>query len=93
METSRVYIARSLHICTWRQQTLVFLFVMHRSAPGAMCGSPVRPAGGPFRPLDILPPDLPTKTLKHGYFRIINLAEIPTLVGVSTHRIGGHHME
>ena len=35
---------------------------MHRNAQGAVCGTPERPAVGPFRALDILPPDLPTKT-------------------------------
>ena len=37
--------------------------VMHRNVQGAVCGTPERPAVGPFRLLDILPPDLPTKTL------------------------------
>ena len=36
--------------------------VMHRNAQGAVCGTPERPAVGPFCPLDILPPDLPIKT-------------------------------
>ena len=42
--------------------------VMHLSAYGTVCGTPARLADGPYRPLDNLPPDLPTKTYQVRFY-------------------------